>query len=67
MRERFVISYTYGRLVEGWQAAQIALSQAIQAAGTGIHNAHEIATYAHERELWAECQRRCPVFLGKAA
>lgn len=65
--QRFVISLEYGRLVEGWQAAHTALSQAIQAAGTGIQNAAEIATYAHERALWASCMRRCPVFLGNAA
>ena len=67
MRERYVISLAYGRLVEGWQAAHTALSQAIQAAGTCIHNAHEIATYAHERDQWAACMARCPVFLGNAA
>ena len=64
---RYVISYDYGQLVEGWQAAQDALAQAVQAAGTGICNAHEIATYAHERAQWAACMSRCPVFLANAA
>lgn len=67
MRERFVISLDYGRLFEGWQSAHAALLQAVQAAGTGIHNAAEIATYAHERAEWEAVMRRCPVFLGNAA
>lgn len=64
---RFVINSTYGQLVEGWQAAQAALLQAVQAAGTGIHNAAEIATYAHDRAEFESVIRRCPVFLGDAA
>lgn len=63
---RFVISHNYGQLVEGWQSAQDALLQAIQAAATRICNAHEIATYAHERAQWAACMSRCPVFLANA-
>lgn len=64
---RYVISHDYGQLVEGWQAAQDALSQSIQAAGTGMQNAAEIATYVHERAQWAACMSRCPVFLACAA
>lgn len=67
MADSFVIRWEYGQVVEGWQAAQAALLQAVQAAGTGIHNAAEIATYAHERAQWAAVMDRCPVFLGQAA
>lgn len=67
MPGRFVISLEYRQLVEGWQAAQAALLQAVQAGGTGIHNAAEIAMYAHERAAWADCMRRCSPFLGQAA
>lgn len=64
---RYVIRWEYVSLVEGWRAAHASLAQAVQAAGTGIHNAAEIATYAHERAAWADCMRRCSPFLGQAA
>ncbi|WP_028839689.1 hypothetical protein [Thermomonas fusca] len=67
MAERFVISYEYGQLVEGYNAASDALRWERLNAGTGLHNAHVIATFAAEASEWQAAMRRCPVFLGQAA
>lgn len=61
---RYVISLQYGELVEGYQAAQASLLQAIQSMGTGIACAAEVALYARERDQWVEVMRRCQVFVA---
>ena len=67
MPGRFVISSEYGQLIEGYNAASEALRWERLNAGTGLHNAHVVATFAAEASEWQAAMRRCPVFLGHAA